>query len=119
MKNSGEGFPIDDYQLLKVAGEAVVRRENTIDTETQARLRRIRTGVQEQSRAVQYWPGFIAVGACTAALFVALIWPVLSTDDNAEVLATSDWLLDEDVDIEMIENMEFYQWLAEELDEHS
>ncbi|WHI50015.1 hypothetical protein P3339_16375 [Microbulbifer sp. MLAF003] len=110
-----------ERRLVKAARVAVTRREEEIDGETLSRLRRARADALKQSktRSISGYHWLWLSGACTV-LVVALLW---SGTDNSpgkiEPFIAGDWLLYEEVDVEMIEDMEFYQWLAEELDGHS
>jgi len=109
-----------DRQLVKAVRAAVNRREEGMDGETLSQLGRARTlalGQLESSALSAYhWLG---LGTACAALMVLLLWPGAVDTPREEPVIASDWLLYEEMDVEMIEDMEFYQWLAEELDGHS
>ncbi|WP_444957150.1 hypothetical protein [Microbulbifer sp. ZKSA002] len=127
MSNLENNSSTNEKRILGAASAAVIRRERSLDTETLAELRRIRSAAQEQNNKKRYfslntlYPYLPVTAASAAVLFLALWWPssVINNESRTELLVSGDWLLDEDMDIEMIEDMEFYQWLAEELDGHS
>ncbi|WP_444944695.1 hypothetical protein ACJJIK_07925 [Microbulbifer sp. ZKSA006] len=126
MTSSSNCSSTDNQRLLEAANAAVVCREESLDKETLARLRNIRTAAQTQSiKARRYslsslYPYF-SLAAASAIVLLVLWWPspVVDSDYPTELFVGGDWLLDEDMDIEVIEDMEFYHWLAEELDGHS
>lgn len=106
--------------LADAARASLLRRERQMDGETLSRLRRARYAALEQNKKRSGVPVWIAAwGACAAALALALWLPDQVSD--RETIPASDgglladtWLLDEEAELEMIEDVEFYQWLAEE-----
>ncbi|BBM02688.1 hypothetical protein [Microbulbifer sp. GL-2] len=120
MKQLDQSAKAQDRQLVKAARAAVKRREEGIDRETLSRLGRARTAALGQlgSSALSAYR-WLGLGAACAALVVLLLWPGAEDTPGEEPFIASDWLLYEEMDVEMIEDMEFYQWLAEELDGHS
>ncbi|MBY6213156.1 hypothetical protein KUV95_16515 [Microbulbifer agarilyticus] len=116
----------NDAELAAGARAAMERREQSLDGETLSRLRRARSaaldGASDTSR-----PGWMlwlptglagAAAVLTVALFVG---PERSSSQGEPVDMLADaWILNEDAELDMIEDVEFYQWLAEEaLDGHS
>ncbi|WP_105101455.1 hypothetical protein [Microbulbifer pacificus] len=98
------------------AREALARRERNLDGETLSRLRRARSrALDQRQRLAGLW--LPLGGVCAAALALALWLPGRGGSDVAAVESTllaDVWLLDEEAELEMIEDVEFYQWLAEE-----
>ncbi|AWF80623.1 hypothetical protein BTJ40_07255 [Microbulbifer sp. A4B17] len=127
MSDFGKSSSSGEQRLLEVTSAAVVRRERSLDTETLDELRRIRAEVQDRKNSRRTYlfsslfPYFSVAAGSAAILFFVLWWPnpAVNIDSRTELMVSGDWLLEEDMDIEMIEDMEFYQWLAEELDGHS
>jgi hypothetical protein len=103
-----------------MAKSALHRSDQSLDGETLSRLRRARAAaMQQQDKSGRVW---LPLGsAVTAALVIALVWPHTEIQAPAtEVLALEQWLLEADAELEMIEEVDFYQWLAEEeLSAHS
>ncbi|MFA0810620.1 hypothetical protein [Microbulbifer epialgicus] len=122
MKQPNQLLRRQDQQVVVAVRVAVARREDGIDGETLSQLRRARSAALQQSvmppdRSRHSW--LLGLGGACAALLVLLLWPGSGDTGREELLTVGDWLLYEEVDVEMIEDMEFYQWLAEELDGRS
>lgn len=111
-------------KLIAGAREAMARRDERLDGETRSQLRRARAAALGETagpRALaNLWLPAGLVGAA-AMLTVALLVGQGERPQQDEVdLLADTWILDEDAELEMIEDVEFYQWLAEEaLDGHS
>ncbi|AQQ68189.1 hypothetical protein [Microbulbifer agarilyticus] len=125
-KPKAESSEHNDAELAAGARAAMERREQSLDGETLSRLRRARSaaldGAADTSR-----PGWMlwlptglagAAAVLTVALFVGQERSS-SQGEPVDMLADA-WILNEDAELDMIEDVEFYQWLAEEaLDGHS
>lgn len=98
-------------RLVQAAREAMARRDRSLDRETLSRLRHARAkALERQGASVSLW---LPVGAAlTAVLMIALLWPRHSQPEMP-LIAGGEWLLDDGMEIELMENMEFYRWLAE------
>ena len=106
--------------LAGAARASMMRTEQQLDGEILSRLRRARHAALEQSSGRPVISRWVAVsGACAAALALALWLPGQVSDRGAipesdGALIADAWLLDEEAELDMIEEVEFYQWLAEE-----
>ncbi|MCX2784320.1 hypothetical protein OQJ46_15100 [Microbulbifer thermotolerans] len=105
-------------RVIDAAREVMARRDRELDGETLASLRcaRARALEAQRVRAPEWLPAGAAVAA---AVVVALLW-TRAPEPEAELFAGGEWLLEDGMEIELMEEMDFYQWLAEEaLDDHS
>lgn len=102
-----------DRRLVDSARAAMARRDQALDGETLSRLRRARAdAVAAQGHGRRLW--LPAGGAVAVAVLVAaLLWSPQPQPED-ELFAASAWLLDDEMEIEVIEDIEFYQWLADE-----
>ncbi len=103
--------------VADAARAALAQREQSLDGETLSRLRRARSqalDARKRPGAALWLP---LSGACAAALVLALWLPGQGGSDKVKIedsLLADTWLLDADAELEMIEDVEFYQGLAEE-----
>ncbi|MCQ3829440.1 hypothetical protein HXX02_08270 [Microbulbifer elongatus] len=114
----------EQQKIVAGARKAMAQRDEALDGETRSRLRRARSAALEEaanagSAAGRWLP--VGVAGVAATVVVALLVGRGEVPQSAEVALLADaWLLEEDAELEMIEDVEFYQWLAEEaLDGHS
>ncbi|WP_444904288.1 hypothetical protein ACJJIU_04190 [Microbulbifer sp. CnH-101-E] len=120
MNSRQENPVVQSDSLKKAAQHAVVRRERDIDTETLSRLAAARQrAVVAKKSYYRDSPGWLVFTGACASLLLLLFWPVSSEQAATELLSATDWYLYEEMDVEMVEDMEFYQWLADELNGQS
>nr|WP_010133036.1 hypothetical protein [Microbulbifer agarilyticus] len=116
----------NDAELAAGARAALERREQSLDGETLSRLRRARSAAIDGAAGTSRpgWMLWLPTGLASAAavLTVALLFGLEPSGAPAEPvdMLADTWILNEDAELDMIEDVEFYQWLAEEaLDGHS
>ena len=114
----------DQHELIAGAREAMARRDESLDGETLSRLRRARSAALDESAGrhslANLWlPAGLASAAAVVAVALLVGQGEAPHREEVDLLADA-WILDEEAELEMIEDVEFYQWLAEEaLDGHS
>lgn len=87
-----------------------------VDAATLAKLAAVRRGALTPARQR---PGWLVPAAATASIAVALVvgvtlWPQHSSHDESALAIEALPLLGGPDELELYENLEFYQWLAEE-----
>ncbi|WP_299591829.1 hypothetical protein [uncultured Microbulbifer sp.] len=117
--NAAEKRQKAERDLIDSAREAMLRRDQSLDGETLSQLRRARSAALDSKPGTgRMTPWFTAGLAGTAGVVVTLavlVWPGGDTQQAQPVDLFADaWILDEEAELELIEDVEFYQWLAEE-----
>ncbi|KUJ84264.1 hypothetical protein AWR36_000700 [Microbulbifer flavimaris] len=113
-----------ERELAALAGRAMARRDEEIDGAILSRLGRARAAALEARQPVL--PIWLPAGAAVAASLLLAIFLVLkpapALEGDSEVLFADGFpfMSAEEFDIDLLEEADFYQWLAEEgLDDHS
>ncbi|WP_444919576.1 hypothetical protein ACJJID_11280 [Microbulbifer sp. CnH-101-G] len=120
MNRQQEDLAAQSDALQRAARDAVARRDSKIDADTLVQLASARQRALAQKKTYyRDWTGWVGFTGTCATLLLLLLWPAPNEQATTELLSASDWLLYEEMDVEMVEDMEFYQWLAEELNGHS
>ncbi|WP_226647921.1 hypothetical protein [Microbulbifer variabilis] len=120
MKRRQEDLVMQCGALQRAARGAVARRDSKIDADTLSQLATARQRALAQKKTYyRDWTGWVGFTGACATLLVLLLWPAPNEQAATELLSASEWLLYEEMDVEMVEDMEFYQWLAEEMNGHS
>jgi hypothetical protein len=113
---------IGETEILERIRETLEKSVDTIDTETQYRLTQARKSALSPGRRQRFnlWPSFrlsFAILCAATVVLVFTIWyqpsptvqPVISGIEDVEILANTDSL-------EFFAEIDFYFWLAEEVD---
>jgi len=102
-------------QIVNALNHSLEADADTLQTMADIRQRALSAIPQKPSRKNVYWLGG-AVAASLVAAFMFLINPNIQTPNTTDVaLADMEWLLEND-ELELIDNeLEFYQWVNEEL----
>ena len=102
-------------QIVNALNHSQEADADTLETMADIRQRALSAIPQKPSRKNVYWLGG-AVAASLVAAFMFLINPNIQTPNTTDVaLADMEWLLEND-ELELIDNeLEFYQWVNEEL----
>ncbi|WP_043315534.1 hypothetical protein [Microbulbifer sp. HZ11] len=108
----------DQGKLIAGTREVMSRRDESIDGETLSRLRRARSAALDarpglRPRTGLWLPASLASTAAAVAVVLLLEQYHASQAKEVDFLADA-WILDEEAELELIEDVEFYQWLAEE-----
>lgn len=103
----------DEEQFVKEIKAQLDRQAESLDSRTLTRLRQARAAAQAEG-AKRGWRWQPAAAFASVAVLAAAIWiampaghdgtPRLAALDDLELLATND-------DLELYEEIEFYQWL--------
>ncbi|WP_066965543.1 hypothetical protein [Microbulbifer sp. Q7] len=109
-----------ERDLVAGARAAMDRRDASLDGETLSRLRRARAAALDANgtgtgpRMAPWLPVGLA-SAAVVTIAIVVVWPGTLTQPAKPVDMLADaWILDEEAELEMIQDVEFYQWLAEE-----
>jgi hypothetical protein len=105
-------------RALALRLRSVLRDSETPDSVTAARLAAARARAIDRPRpAVPRWlwaPGGLAAAAVVAALLVQLGFPGRQGDPRELAAAEALEVLTDEVDADFYEDLELYQWLAQE-----
>ena len=102
-------------QIVNAINHSLEADADTLETMADIRQRALAAIPQKPARKNVYWLS-AAVAASLIAAFVFLINPSIQTPNTTDAaLADMEWLLEND-ELELIDNeLEFYQWVNEEL----
>ncbi|MBN8431065.1 hypothetical protein JF535_09410 [Microbulbifer salipaludis] len=109
-----------ERDLVAGARAAMDRRDASLDGETLSHLRRARAAALDANDTsvgptVAPWLPVGLASAAVVAIAIAVVWPGTFTQPAKPIDMLADaWILDEEAELEMIQDVEFYQWLAEE-----
>ncbi len=80
---------------------------------TQARYKALAHSERKRFNLSRWFTGF-ASAAVVALLVITVMPTTIQTQDNQQLAANPEWVLISDMDeIELYQNLEFYQWLED------
>ena len=107
----------NDSDFIDKARSALDESVDNLDTNTVARLRAIRKQAlqeTEDKRFFVFTPGLAATGAFATVAIAVSLWLAFPVTTH-EIFDTEDvLLLSANEDLELIDELEFYDWLANE-----
>lgn len=115
--NEPDNTEPDDGALARHARQLFDESVQELDAETQSRLNRSRHRALEEARGGGAHAGWlrwtpVAVGA-VAAVVAVIVWsPGDRVDELPRTVATDLELLLDEEELEMLEDLDFYRWMA-------
>ncbi len=105
----------DNDKLEREINTALQQSANAIDADTLARIRQVRARVMQQNEERHFnWFGVFSGAVATACIMVFSVLLLTGHETAPQTLPVEDielvTVLD---DLELYENLEFYQWLDE------
>jgi len=117
---------MNDKKITDISKSALDEQAECLKSETQHRLRLAREKALEQSSKSSWndiltwkWLSGAGAGVALASVIAFMIVPNLQTDTNSLSPLDDLELLTAEVDMDLVDDLEFYQWLDESLTEGS
>lgn len=106
----------NDDRLMDELGRQLRAAEDDVDELTRARLaaaRKQALGTVDRDRPAA-WPGWAAGGFATAVVLVLAVTLWTGEETALPAMHGDDWELLAEGELQLIEDLDFYEWLPEE-----